>query len=217
MRDGTTRSVFADEIGVTERTLGSYERGENQPSSGVLERISSARGVDLNWLITGEGRRPLQIDNRGMADRLAIAFRDDSVADVALKTSIDAETLRGYIGGRKPTLEHLRTIAQVSDVSLTWLATGEGAPHEIEAQVEISAEMARKLDMKEQYVKAILYRLYEHQLQRGRFMKTDNFYFMLSMVHGIMVEEFKGEDASFTDMEPILKEYVDKPIKSAKW
>lgn len=50
-----TLEKFADEIGVSSRTLGNYLRGEREPSYDFLRRLRTACGADINWLITGEG------------------------------------------------------------------------------------------------------------------------------------------------------------------
>ncbi|WP_290776690.1 S24 family peptidase [Hoeflea sp.] len=46
---------FAEEIGISNSALGYYVRGEREPSYDFLKRLRLARGVDINWLITGDG------------------------------------------------------------------------------------------------------------------------------------------------------------------
>lgn len=55
VRKDQTLENFADEIGVSSRTLGNYLRGEREPSYDFLRRLRTACGADINWLITGEG------------------------------------------------------------------------------------------------------------------------------------------------------------------
>jgi len=50
-----TLEQFAQEIGVSSRTLGNYLRGEREPSYDFLRRVRTICGADINWLITGEG------------------------------------------------------------------------------------------------------------------------------------------------------------------
>lgn len=49
------RDVFAKEIGISAKTLGNYERGDNVPDATALAAYRDAFGVDLNWLVSGEG------------------------------------------------------------------------------------------------------------------------------------------------------------------
>lgn len=49
------RADFARKLGVSEKTLGNYERGDSAPDAYVIEKYSKELGVNLTWLITGEG------------------------------------------------------------------------------------------------------------------------------------------------------------------
>lgn len=62
-----TLEKFADEIGVSSRTLGNYLRGEREPSYDFLRRLRTACGADINWLITGEGTAERAPSVRGEA------------------------------------------------------------------------------------------------------------------------------------------------------
>lgn len=48
---GMTQSVAAKEIGITEDTLGNYERGKTYPDVPVLKKIEEVYGVSYNQLI----------------------------------------------------------------------------------------------------------------------------------------------------------------------
>lgn len=48
---GMTQSVAAQKIGVTEDTLGNYERGKTYPDIPVLRKIEEVYGVNYNQLI----------------------------------------------------------------------------------------------------------------------------------------------------------------------
>lgn len=48
---GMTQSVAAQKIGVTEDTLGNYERGKTYPDIPTLRKIEEAYGVNYNQLI----------------------------------------------------------------------------------------------------------------------------------------------------------------------
>jgi transcriptional regulator with XRE-family HTH domain len=91
---GQTLEQFAQEIGVSSRTLGNYLRGEREPSYDFLRRVRSICGADINWLITGEGMpdsNPLA--RSGSTDQVAIprcSFRP-SAPDGSLILSSDNE------------------------------------------------------------------------------------------------------------------------------
>jgi len=42
-------------LGVAKDTVGKYERGKIIPGGDVLARLRERFGVDLNWLLTGDG------------------------------------------------------------------------------------------------------------------------------------------------------------------
>lgn len=49
------RDVFAKSLDISEKTLGNYERGDNEPDASVLLAYKQVYGVDVTWLLTGEG------------------------------------------------------------------------------------------------------------------------------------------------------------------
>ncbi|MBR7651419.1 helix-turn-helix transcriptional regulator [Brucella oryzae] len=49
------RDAFAKSLNVSEKTLGNYERGDNEPDASVLLAYKQVYGVDVSWLLTGEG------------------------------------------------------------------------------------------------------------------------------------------------------------------
>lgn len=73
---------FADIMGVKSRTIGAYERNENNPPLEFLQLFSKKFKVDLNWLIlTGEETEPavkpkiIEIDPREI-DKIIIKYKD---------------------------------------------------------------------------------------------------------------------------------------------
>jgi phage repressor protein C with HTH and peptisase S24 domain len=67
VRSDQTNAEFADEIGIADATLGNYLRGEREPSYDFLRRLRAVRGVDINWLITGEGKSDVKPASRHKA------------------------------------------------------------------------------------------------------------------------------------------------------
>lgn len=49
------RDAFAQSLGISEKTLGNYERGDNEPDASVLLAYKQTFGVDISWVLTGEG------------------------------------------------------------------------------------------------------------------------------------------------------------------
>lgn len=49
------RDRFAEQSGISKSTIAHYERGDRTPDATMLERYRDKWGVDLNWLITGDG------------------------------------------------------------------------------------------------------------------------------------------------------------------
>lgn len=58
------RGAFADRVGISKSTLAFYERGERTPDADVLRTYRDRCGVDMNWLITGDGE-PFQAQGDG--------------------------------------------------------------------------------------------------------------------------------------------------------
>ena len=69
--EGETVVEFAAALGVSDRTLGNYIRGDYEPSFSFLMSLHRQLGVDINWLMTGE-----EGDGRPQA---AAAYRLDPV------------------------------------------------------------------------------------------------------------------------------------------
>lgn len=51
---GLTQAAFSEQTGVPLRTIKGYESGERSPGMDALASIAKT-GVNLNWLLTGEG------------------------------------------------------------------------------------------------------------------------------------------------------------------
>ena len=49
------RPPFADLLEMPKDTLGNYERGDREPDSSFMAMYHQRFGVDITWLITGEG------------------------------------------------------------------------------------------------------------------------------------------------------------------
>lgn len=49
------RDDFANILGIHSRSVANYERGDNQPNSDVLLAYRQKLGVNVDWILTGEG------------------------------------------------------------------------------------------------------------------------------------------------------------------
>jgi transcriptional regulator with XRE-family HTH domain len=58
VRGALSQDEFAAQLGISKSAVGKYERGERQPDSDALRSLRDVRGVDINWLLTGEGVAP---------------------------------------------------------------------------------------------------------------------------------------------------------------
>ncbi|MCO5083354.1 MAG: XRE family transcriptional regulator [Rhizobiaceae bacterium] len=54
LHPGVSRLQFAKELGVSDSTLGNYERGDRAPDVDFLVRLRERFGTDIHWLLTGE-------------------------------------------------------------------------------------------------------------------------------------------------------------------
>lgn len=67
------REEFAKQLGISDRTLANYERGDNEPDAGILALYRRLHRVDINWLTTGDGEMfeasdlPLAVRNSNTA------------------------------------------------------------------------------------------------------------------------------------------------------
>ena len=55
VRGALSRPKFGQKIGVSQTAVQNYETQNHIPKGDVLQRIHNEYGVDLNWLLTGEG------------------------------------------------------------------------------------------------------------------------------------------------------------------
>ncbi len=83
-----TQKEFAEATGVHLSAIRKYENRNSVPSSESLLAVAST-GVDLHWLLTGEG------DMRALAKRLGSAANTEGVADLVHGLMAIEELLHG--------------------------------------------------------------------------------------------------------------------------
>ncbi|GAB4384940.1 XRE family transcriptional regulator [Albidovulum sp.] len=50
-----SRDDFAQEVGLSPKTIANYERGDTQPDAAAISAYRKRFNVDANWLVTGDG------------------------------------------------------------------------------------------------------------------------------------------------------------------
>ena len=99
-----TQKEFAEATGVHLSAIRKYENRNSVPSSESLLAIAST-GIDLHWLLTGEG------DMRALAKRLGSAANTEGVADLIHGLMAIEELLHGIP-------DHTRSVVLDEIVSL---------------------------------------------------------------------------------------------------
>jgi len=63
-----TQETFGKGVGISGSLLSRYEKNQRQPNPWFFERVRKKTGVDLNWLMSGDGEMftavPLDIEKR---------------------------------------------------------------------------------------------------------------------------------------------------------
>ncbi len=62
-REGITATLFAEKIGISPASLSHILNGRNEPSLAVVTKIHESCGVNLEWLIYGEGEMMVRPKN----------------------------------------------------------------------------------------------------------------------------------------------------------
>ncbi|AQX20045.1 helix-turn-helix protein [Bartonella sp. WD16.2] len=51
-----SREILAKNFSMTKNSIAFYERGEREPNLSVLQAYRTLYGVNINWLLTGQGK-----------------------------------------------------------------------------------------------------------------------------------------------------------------
>ena len=131
IRGQRTQTEFGKLLGVGRGTVTNYEAGRRLPNNDILEKIARIGDVAVNWILTGErltGEGSTKM-MQGFSDRLALVLRGKfGHGEFAEKVGVSVSGVRKWLAGTsEPTLSKLVAIGKAADISLEWLATGEGA------------------------------------------------------------------------------------------
>lgn len=147
-------NAFAKQTGLSVSGLKRYLNG-GEPTASKIIQIAEATGVSPGWLLTGHhdpvgSASPLPSDDSGLSQninelsssdkgvqtRLRELMGTETESSFALKCHIPLSTMRKYLNGSTPSLDNALQIAQLNDVSLEWLASGE----EVKANKKVDTE-----------------------------------------------------------------------------
>ena len=113
-----TQKEFAEATGVHLSAIRKYENRNSEPSSESLLAIAGT-GVDLHWLLTGEG----QGDMRALAKRLGSAANTEGVADLVHGLMAIEELLHGIPDQKRSAVldeivSRVREVKRVADLEI---------------------------------------------------------------------------------------------------
>jgi transcriptional regulator with XRE-family HTH domain len=137
-----TQKGMASTLGIAPRTWQNYEEGVHEPSWKVLEGLAGL-GVNVNWLLTGNGEmiKPVCLTeseaHKALKERLRqIGFGLGTRHQIAY-SGLEWDTYRAYLfGDYLPTKEELEALCMVAG---GWkFDTGTMASRDEEAEAEIT-------------------------------------------------------------------------------
>ena len=68
---------FAEKIGIIYQTLSKYERNEIKPTTEILTKLAEIHGININWLLTGNGDMFIREEKKSntKADEIIEAYK----------------------------------------------------------------------------------------------------------------------------------------------
>jgi transcriptional regulator with XRE-family HTH domain len=102
---GWSQDELAVQVGSDARAISRYENGRITPSLDALIRVAEVFNVSLDYLaVEGSPRRPLHVDDPGLAEQLAQAAELDAEDRTSLLNVLDAlltkTRVRAVVGGQ---------------------------------------------------------------------------------------------------------------------
>ena len=92
-----SQRAFAERIGRSVGYVNRIENGKDVPTSAFLQSVSDAFGVDISWLMTGNGS--LAVESVGDRIKQARKARDYTQEELAGEIGVSRKSMR--YGGRK--------------------------------------------------------------------------------------------------------------------
>ena len=81
-RLGVNQQKFADDLGISKASLGSYETGSKNPTSGVLINIAKKYLVSLDWLCGMDDERKIEVNTYTDFFKLLFLIEDTKLAKI---------------------------------------------------------------------------------------------------------------------------------------
>ena len=99
---GLTQRAMGEAIGLKDSTIATYEIGRSRPSGAALRAICDKFGVNMDWLLTGDGdmfvkRSPDEEFARQLGELLAAEPDDYRRRFVAAALQLDEQQLKALI------------------------------------------------------------------------------------------------------------------------
>jgi phage repressor protein C with HTH and peptisase S24 domain len=126
------REAFAAKLGIGKSALAYYERGERVPDASALAPYFELFGINLSWLITGEGdmvadasrapRKPLVVDPKTIETLQATV---DTIAE-AVASQAPSHRPKLYAPRRPATLKYFPTMQVSAGAGRAVLAESDG-------------------------------------------------------------------------------------------
>lgn len=88
VRGNESQDDFGDLLGVSKDTVGKYERNKIKPGAEVLIALHEKRGVDINWLLTGESAQEPVASTSHQLNRDALAGSIAAVEDLLAERNL---------------------------------------------------------------------------------------------------------------------------------
>lgn len=150
---GFSQAELGRKLGIKQSNIGRWEQGQHNPRPSTLRRIADALGVNLNWLLTGEGMmernpvraigvplEPLFKPMRDLGKLIPEGMRDIAIRIRKMRKALGmSQTKLARQLGINPSLislwetakrdiapEYIEKLAAVLNVTPRWLCTGEG-------------------------------------------------------------------------------------------
>lgn len=137
--------------------------------------------------------------------------------ELASRLGISFGALQNYRRGvRKPNIEFLENLKELTDVRVDWLLTGEGLMFD-ETPPKLPDGAPINVDMQSKYIKPIVLHLARVQKKKQIHLEPDLIWWIISSIHNALLEEHHGADVDSDEFNELLTELIDKQLEKGGW
>jgi transcriptional regulator with XRE-family HTH domain len=130
---GWTKKELSEEAGVPQTAISYWLRG-HAPKLSSASLLCERLGINLHWLLVGDGERDVRddpeksIDGLGFASRLRVVLRELGITQdtAARQIHMGQSGISYYLSGNAPKIPMLRYMADSFGVRFEWLAYSNG-------------------------------------------------------------------------------------------